>query len=120
MMNILKWILVVGAILSGLLLMGMLIFNTSWVGQFIIPFGHGTTSAGNHSIFGSWTSYGGLTFGVLYFLSIIGGLFLVIRSQPQRVPDSGVKPDPLGICPACAVDLEPNWDHCPSCGYDLS
>ena len=120
MKSILKWILVVGAILSGLLLMGALIFNRSWVGQSIIPFGHGMMYGGHHATFGGWTSYGGLIWGIILFLVVIGGLFLAIRSKPETNPASGVRSDPLKICPACDADLEPNWNNCPFCGYELS
>jgi hypothetical protein len=120
MKNILKWILVVGACLSGLLLMGTLIFNTGWIDQSAIPFGHGMINGGHHSTFGGWASYGWLIFGVFFCLLVIAGLLLVIRSKPETNPASGVRSDPLENCPACDADLEPNWNHCPSCGYDLS
>ena len=120
MKSILKWILGIGASLSGLLLMGMLIFNTGWIDQSAIPFGHGMINGGRHSTIGGWTSYGGLFLGVLFCLLVIGGLILAIRSKPETNPASDARPDPLENCPACNADLEPNWNHCPSCGYDLS
>ena len=120
MKNILKWIIGVGAIFAGLMLMGTLIFNTNLGGQFLSPLGHGMVYGGRHSTFGGWASYGGLIFGVFFFLLVIGGLFLATRSKPETDPASDVRRDPLENCPACDAHLEPNWNHCPSCGCDLS
>ncbi len=122
MKSILKWILVVGAVLCGLLLMGLLFLNGTWMSQSITSFGHGSMIyGGRHSTFGVWPSYGGLVWGIIFSLLILGGLFLAIRSRPKtELASSDQSDDPLKICPACATDLEPNWKHCPFCGFDLS
>jgi len=117
MKSILKWILVIGIILSGLLLMGSLIFNQSSVTSF---WHGGLPYAGHHSTFGSWTAYPGIIGGVIYFLLLIGGLFLAIRPNLKTSPASEVRSDALETCPACDADLEQKWNNCPFCGYDLS
>jgi hypothetical protein len=116
MKSVLKWILVVGAILSGLLLMGLLFLNGMWM-----SFGRGGMMyGGRHATFGVWPSYGGLVWGIIFSLLVIGGLFLTIRSKPKTELASGSpSDDPWKICPACGIDLEPAWKHCPSCGFDL-
>jgi hypothetical protein len=121
MKSMLKWVLVVGAILFVLLVVGMLIFNFSWMGQSSLPYGHGMMMyGGRHSTFGGWISSGGLIFGGLFFLVVVGALFLVIRSKPENELASADRSNPLEVCPACAENLEPSWKHCPFCGYDLS
>jgi hypothetical protein len=121
MKSILKWVLVVGAILFSLLVVGMLGFNFSWMSQPSLPYGHGMMMyGGRHSAFGGWTFSGGLIFGGLFFLVIVGALFLVIRSKPETDLASDARSDPLEVCPVCAENLEKDWKHCPFCGYDLS
>jgi hypothetical protein len=119
MKNKLKWILAIGAILSGFLLVWALMLNVSWMGQFS-PVEHGMFSGGHRASFGGMTSFVWFILGPIVFLLVIAGLFLASRSKPDANPALSVGSDPLKLCPDCAGELEPDWKNCPSCGCDLS
>ena len=119
MKNTLKWILAIGAILSGLLLVWALMLNVSWMGQ-LSPVEHGMFYGGHRASFGGMTSFVWFILGPIIFLLVIAGLFLASRSKPDVNPALCVGSYPLKLCPDCAGELEPDWKNCPSCGCDLS
>ena len=119
MKTTLKWVLPIGAALSIVALFGLAFFSRFWMGQPYFPMGYNMMRGGSHHAFiMPGTSYGGLIFGAVLLLVVLGIIFAVSRSKTQSGNEA--QPEPLENCPACDADLVSDWKHCPYCGYDLS
>ena len=121
MKSTMKWIFGIGAIVSGLALVGLLIFTRFWVSQYNMPFGRGVMHGGySHSIIRSWTPYSWFILGAFVLLAIFCILLVAIRSKPSTKSSPEEASKPLEICPVCDMKLIEGWKYCPSCGHELA
>jgi hypothetical protein len=120
MKNPWKWILAIGAILSAIVLVGLLIFSRFWIGPSMTVFRHGMAFSRHASpAFAAWSPFGWLIFGSFLLMVVFGILFLAVRLKAQPATASGEPPQPLENCPSCGADLQKDWKYCPFCDFEL-
>ena len=115
-----KWILGIGAVLSAVTLVGLLIYSRFGMVQAFATFGHGTRGGDPHATYVMWSPFGGIIFGAFLLLVIFGILFWAVQAKAKSTSAIEIPAKPLEVCPGCGTDLEPNWQYCPLCAYDLS
>jgi len=117
----LKGFLVAGAILSGLVLVGLMIFARISVIRYNMPFTHGRMHGGYpHMTVGAWTPYSWYILGAFALLAVFCILLMVFRSKTGAKLASAEEAKEIAFCPDCGEDVADSWKFCPYCSYDLT
>lgn len=115
-----KWVLGIGTAVTAGILISLIFFSRFWLAATsFMPFNRGMRGGFHYAPYITWSPIGVLIFGVFVLLLIFFIVFQIIRSKPNVTSVTVDAKEPLEICPGCGADLEPNWNYCPFCDYDL-